>query len=142
MMRSVLSWKTLLVPSGVDESFATIGAVQEMAIVFVLTGLPAVGGSLVQVVPPKSDLLMFSAPKISIAPNAPFIGTESVAAGVVLVIVSVVDSNVLAGDCDAVNTTLTWQVVGAASVPVQEFPFTAKSLFPVLAPLNVTAPCP
>jgi hypothetical protein len=41
-----------------------------------------------------------------------------------------------------VNTTLTWHVVGAVNVPVHEFPFTAKSELFVLAPLNVTVPCP
>ena len=44
---------------------------------------------------------------------------------------------------DAVYTTLTWQVVGAVSVPVQEFPLTAKSLLPPMgAPVNVTVPVP
>ena len=85
---------------------------------------------------------MFSAPKISIAPNAPFIGTESAPGVALLLIVRVADSNVPAGS-DAVYTTLTWQVVGAVSVPVQLFPLTAKSLFPPMgAPLNVTVPLP
>jgi hypothetical protein len=142
-MRMVLSWKTLLLPSGVDESVAVIGppGAQESAIVLLLTGLPAVDGLFCQVTPLKSEGLIFSAPKNSIAPYAPFIGTET-ASVVEVVMERVAVSSVVAGAPEAVNVTLTWQVVGAVSVPVQELPLIAKSLFPVLAPVNVTIPVP
>jgi hypothetical protein len=107
--------------------------------VVLLTGLP---GLLGHVVPVKSDLLMFSAPNNSIAPYAPFSGTERVAGLALLAIVRVVASSVFAGAADAVKTTLTWHVVGAVSTPVHEFPLIAKSPFPVAAPVNVTVPCP
>src|SRR5580704_5156644 len=140
MIRMVLSWKTWLRPSGVDESVAWIGApaAQASETVLLLTGLPGLFG---QVTPLKSEGLIFSAPKNSIAPSAPFNGTESVVGLALLLIVRVAVSNVPAG-CVDVKTTLTWQVVGAVSVPVHEFPLIAKSAFDVPAPVKFTMPDP
>jgi hypothetical protein len=79
----------------VDDSFATIGTpgVQAIVTVLVLTGLPAVGGLLSHVTPLKREGLIFSAPNNSMAPNAPFIGTERVAGLALLAIESVAVSS-------------------------------------------------
>jgi hypothetical protein len=118
----VLSWNTLLEPSGVEESTAVGLDGQDRLTVAVFTGLPAEFG---HVTPENKEGFTSSALNNFTAPYAPFIGTVSVPA--LETIVSVADRRVVESGTGAVKCKVTWHVFGAVIAPVQEFPSITKS---------------